>query len=58
MRVETSQIVSGGTAKVSVDIANIGSREGDEVPQLYVHQRVASVTRPVMQLKGFQRVTL
>jgi len=43
MRVETSQIVSGGTAKVSVDIANIGSREGDEVPQLYVHQRVASV---------------
>ena len=58
MRVEPSQIVSGGTAKVRVDIANIGSREGDEVPQLYVHQRVASVTRPVMQLKGFQRVTL
>jgi beta-glucosidase len=58
MRVEPSQIVSGGTAKVRVDIANIGSRAGDEVPQLYVHQRVASVTRPVMQLKGFQRVTL
>jgi beta-glucosidase len=58
VRVEPAQIVSGGTAKVSVDITNTGSREGDEVPQLYVHQRVASVTRPVLQLKGFQRVTL
>ena len=58
VRVEPAQIVSGGTAKVSVDITNTGSREGDEVPQLYFHQRVASVTRPVMQLKGFQRVTL
>ncbi len=58
VRVEPAQIVFGGTAKVSVDITNTGSREGDEVPQLYVHQRVASVTRPVMQLKGFQRVPL
>jgi beta-glucosidase len=58
LRVEPSQIVSDGTAKVSVDVTNSGSREGDEVPQLYVHQRVASVTQPIMQLKGFQRVTL
>ena len=50
--------MSGGTAKVSVDVTNSGSREGDEVPQLYIHQRVASVTQPVMQLKGFQRITL
>lgn len=48
----------GGTAKVSVDVANTGSREGDEVPQLYIHQKIASVTRPVMQLEGFQRITL
>ncbi len=58
LRVEPAQIMSGGTAKVSVDISNTGSREGDEVPQLYIHQRVASVTQPVMQLKGFQRITL
>ena len=58
LRVEPSQIVAGGTAKVSVDVTNTGSREGDEVPQFYVHQRIASVTRPVMQLRGFQRVTL
>jgi len=58
LRVEPSQIVAGGTAKVSIDVSNSGSREGDEVPQLYIHQRIASITQPVMQLKGFQRVTL
>jgi beta-glucosidase len=58
LRVEPAQIFSDGTAKVSVDITNSGSREGDEVPQLYIHQRVASVTQPVMQLRGFQRITL
>jgi beta-glucosidase len=58
LRVEPAQILSGGTAKVSVDITNTGQREGDEVPQLYLHQKVASVTQPVMQLKGFERITL
>jgi len=58
LHVEPAQIVSGGTAKVSVDITNSGSREGDEVPQLYIHQRVTSITQPVMQLRGFQRLTL
>jgi len=58
LRVEPQQILQGGTAKVSVDVTNFGTREGDEVPQLYVHQRIASVTQPVMQLKGFERITL
>jgi beta-glucosidase len=58
LRVEPAQIQDGGTAKVSVDVTNTGSREGDEVPQLYIHQKIASVTRPVMQLRGFQRTTL
>ena len=58
LRVEPQQIMQAGTAKVSVDVTNTGAREGDEVPQLYIHQRVASVTQPVMQLKGFERVTL
>ncbi len=58
LRVEPKQIQVGGTAKVRVDVSNTRSREGDEVPQLYVHQKIASVTRPVMQLKGFQRITL
>jgi beta-glucosidase len=58
LRLEPQQIGIGGTAKVSVDVTNTGSREGDEVPQLYIHQKIASVTRPVMQLEGFRRVTL
>ena len=58
LRVEPTQIISGATAKVSVDLTNSGSREGDEVPQLYIHQRVASITRPVMELKAFRRITL
>jgi beta-glucosidase len=58
LRVAPEQILQGGTAKVSVDVTNAGTREGDEVPQLYVHQRIASVTQPVMQLKGFERITL
>ncbi len=58
LRVEPSQIHVGRTAKVSVDISNTGTRNGDQVAQLYIHQKIASVTRPVMQLKGFQRVTL
>ena len=47
-----------GSATVSVEIANVGPRAGDEVVQLYVHKRVASVTRPVKELRGFARVTL
>jgi beta-glucosidase len=58
VRIEPKTIRTGGTAKVSVDITNSGSRAGDEVAQLYIHQRVASITRPVMQLRGFKRVSL
>ena len=58
LRVEPAQIEIGGVAKARIDITNTGSREGDEVPQLYLHQRVASVTQPVMQLKAFERITL
>ena len=58
VRVEPKSILPGGSAKVSVDITNTGSRAGDEVAQLYIHQRVASVTRAVKQLRGFKRVSL
>lgn len=58
LRLEPKTIAPGGNAKVSVDITNTGSRAGDEVAQMYVHQRVASRTRPVKQLRGFKRVSL
>ncbi len=54
----TPSIRTNGSVDVSVDVRNTGQRQGDEVVQLYVHQQVASVTRPVKELKGFKRVTL
>ena len=46
------------SVQVSVDVKNKGSVAGDEVVQLYIHQRAGSASRPVRQLKGFQRVAL
>lgn len=43
---------------IALDVTNTGDRAGDEVVQLYVHDRVASATRPVQQLAGFARVAL
>ncbi|KQN06859.1 glycoside hydrolase family 3 N-terminal domain-containing protein [Sphingomonas sp. Leaf25] len=51
-------IGSGESVQVAVDVANTGARAGDEVVQLYIHDDEASVTRPVLELKHFQRVTL
>jgi beta-glucosidase len=53
---------SGGTIKdtieVSADVINTGRVAGDAVVQLYIHQRAGSASRPIRQLKGFERVTL
>ena len=43
---------------MQVDVTNGGSLAGDELVQLYVRDDVASVTRPIRELRGFQRVTL
>ncbi|MGA2183805.1 MAG: glycoside hydrolase family 3 N-terminal domain-containing protein [Bryobacteraceae bacterium] len=58
VRAEPSEIGVAGDTTVSVDVNNTGSRAGDEVAQLYIHQKVASVTQPVMQLRGFRRISL
>lgn len=58
LRVEPVVIHPGGTTRVTVDVTNTGDRDGDEVPQLYIHQRISSVSRPVLALKGFQRIHL
>jgi beta-glucosidase len=52
------QIQAGQTAIVSVTVTNAGERAGDEVAQLYIHQRYGSASRPSRELKGFRRVTL
>ncbi|MDQ0464955.1 beta-glucosidase [Caulobacter ginsengisoli] len=47
-----------GTIRVSAKVTNAGKREAEEVVQLYIHDKVASLTRPVRELKGFQKVRL
>lgn len=51
-------ITAGETAVVQVDITNTGTRKGDEVVQMYIRDQIGSVTRPVMELRGFRRITL
>jgi beta-glucosidase len=57
-RVERSTIGRDESTCVLVDVTNAGNRRGDEVVQLYIRDKVSSVTRPVKELKGFRRVTL
>jgi len=57
-RLARASIRADEKVKVSVDVANTGRRAGDEVVQLYVRDDAASVTRPVIELKRFRRVTL
>jgi beta-glucosidase len=57
-RLSSPRIGVAGSVQVEVDVRNVGERAGDEVVQLYVHDRVASVARPLRELKGFERVTL
>jgi beta-glucosidase len=58
LRVETAVVSTDGTLVVSAVIHNTGARAGAEVAQLYVRDLVGSVTRPVKELKGFQRIAL
>jgi beta-xylosidase len=52
------EVSAHGEVTVRVTVGNTGERDGDEVVQLYVRRPRASVTRPVLELKGFSRVTL
>ncbi len=58
LRVSPGIIPADREAEVHVEVTNTGSREGDEVVQLYIRDKVSSVTRPVKELKGFQRISL
>jgi len=56
--VKTPSITPDGTLQVSAEVTNTGSREATEVVQFYVHDRVGLTSRPVRELKAFERVTL
>jgi beta-glucosidase len=58
LKLNKSEAKVGSDIDVSVDVLNTGGREGDAVVQLYIHQRAGSASRPVRQLKGFQRINL
>jgi beta-glucosidase len=57
-RLRALEMKTTGSAEVSTTVTNSGKVAGDEIVQLYIHQKVASVTRPVRELKGFQRISL
>jgi beta-glucosidase len=57
-RLNAATVHAGGSITVSIDVQNTGSHAGDQVVQLYTHQRSGSASRPVRELKGFTRVSL
>jgi beta-glucosidase len=58
LTLDKSRVSPRGRLRASVTVTNTGSRAGDEVVQLYLHDPVASLSQPVRRLRGFERVTL
>jgi len=58
LRVSAPQVKIGQQVSVTADVTNTGKMAGDEVVQLYVHQKAGTDSRPVRELKGFERVAL
>ncbi|MGX7675166.1 glycoside hydrolase family 3 C-terminal domain-containing protein [Plantactinospora sp. DSM 117369] len=58
LRLSADEVDAAGEIEVSVRVANVGSRPGDEVVQLYTRQRRSRVKQPLRQLRGFARVSL
>lgn len=58
VRLEKPRIRTNGATEVTADVTNTGQRVGSEVVQMYIRDRVSSATRPVKELKGFERVEL
>lgn len=58
LKIDAAQVASSGSVNISVDVTNTGDHAGDEIVQLYLHDREADVTRPVRELAGFKRISL
>jgi beta-glucosidase len=58
LELSPAQVSRRGTVTARVVVTNTGSRAGDDVVQLYIHDPVASISQPIRRLRGFQRVTL
>ncbi|MDA3892444.1 MAG: glycoside hydrolase family 3 C-terminal domain-containing protein [Salinivirgaceae bacterium] len=58
LKISSKKIIAGEATQVSIDVTNTGNREGDEVVQLYIRDKISSVTRPIKELKDFKRISL
>lgn len=58
MKISSNTMSADGTVKVTVKVTNTGTRDAAEVVQLYIRDIVASISRPVKELKGFERIEL
>ena len=58
LKLSQERIKAGQTVEVTADVENTGSVAADEVAQLYIHQQSGSTSRPVRELKGFERIRL
>ena len=58
IKLSASEITASDSLRVSMDVTNKGSRDGSEIVQLYIRDVVGSVTRPMKELKGFQKISL
>lgn len=58
VELSSETLVSGGTLTASVEVKNVGTREGKEVVQLYIRDIVGKVARPLRQLRGFEKISL
>jgi beta-glucosidase len=56
--IDAAEVTANGSLRISIGVTNDGPRDGDEVVQLYLRDKAGSVTRPVLELKGFARVPI
>jgi len=58
LQITPQEIGPAGEVNISVDVSNIGDREGKEVVQLYINDIISSVSTPIRELKGFEKIAL
>ncbi|WP_296621802.1 fibronectin type III-like domain-contianing protein, partial [Marivirga sp.] len=58
LKLSSNSLSKGGTITVTVEVSNTGDRDGKEVVQLYMRDLVATITRPVKELIGFEKIEL
>ena len=58
LKLDKNEIPTNGEILVSVDVSNTGNMDGNEIVQLYLRDMVGSLTRPIKELKGFEKIMI